>query len=99
MSLRLRLTLWYSGILAAALLLVCLAVYLTLSFTLNQQTNQFLSARAQQYARALILAGNAGRTSFIRDQIATFNPDAYAQFVTPDGTPFSHTSNLPPGWP
>jgi signal transduction histidine kinase len=100
MSLRLRLTLWYTGILAAALVLVSAAVYFTLSFTLNQQTNQFLNARARQYANALILAGSSGRgAAFIRDQIANFNPDTYAQFVTPDGTPFSHTSNLPQGWP
>jgi two-component system, OmpR family, sensor kinase len=100
MSLRLRLTLWYTGILCAALLLVSVAVYFTLSFTLNQQTNQFLNARAQQYARALILAGNAGRgAAFIREQIANFNPDLYAQFVTPDAARFAWTSNLPPGWP
>ncbi len=99
MSLRLRLTLWYTGILAAALLLVSIAVYFTLSFTLNQQINQFLSVRAQQYARALIFAGGPGPAARIREQIANFNPDTYAQFVTPDGAKFSNTSNLPAGWP
>jgi two-component system, OmpR family, sensor kinase len=99
MSLRLRLTLWYTGILAAALILVSVAVYFTLSFTLNQQTNDFLNARAQQYARALIFAGGPGPAARIREQIANFNPDTYAQFVTPDGTRFSNTSNLPSGWP
>jgi len=100
MSLRLRLTLWYTGILAAALLLVSMAVYFTLSFTLNQQANQFLNARAQQYARALILAGAPGRgNGFIREQLSNFNPDTYAQFVTPDGTPFTRTPNLSSGLP
>lgn len=101
MSLRLRLTLWYTGILAAALILVSVAVYFTLWFTLNQQTNDFLNARAQQYARALIFVGvgGPGPASRIREQIANFNPDTYAQFVTRDGSRFSNTTNLPSGWP
>ncbi|HLG72450.1 MAG TPA: HAMP domain-containing sensor histidine kinase [Chloroflexota bacterium] len=111
MSLRLRLTLWYTAILTAALLLVSVAVYFTLSFTLNQQTNQFLSARAQQYALALRpgpnspFAGPGGpnREGFVRQLIATAitasNPDTIAQLVAPDGTPISHTTNLPAGWP
>ncbi|MBV9119149.1 MAG: HAMP domain-containing histidine kinase [Chloroflexi bacterium] len=100
MSLRLRLTLWYTGILAAALLLVSVIVYFTLAYTLNQQVNQFLTARAQQYTRALIAAGPPGRGSeFIRAQVANFNPDTYAQFVLPDGTALSRTGNLPGGWP
>ena len=110
MSLRLRLTLWYTAVLAAALLLVSVIVYFTMSFTLNQQTNQFLAARAQQYAVALRPAGPAGpapggaqRGAFVRELIATAianaNPDTYAQFVTPDASPVSHTSNLPSGWP
>src|ERR1041385_4994232 len=103
MSLRLRLTLWYTGILALVLLLVSLIVYFTLSFTLNQQVTQFLNLRARQYAQALLLAGNGprggDRGAFIRNQIASFNPDAYAQFVGPDGTPIAWTNNLPQGWP
>src|SRR5438477_3812060 len=104
MSLRLRLTLWYTGILATALLLVSVIVYFTLSFTLNQQVGQFLNIRARQYAQALLLAGNGPRAggdrgAFIRNQIASFNPDIYAQFVGPDGTPIAWTNNLPPGWP
>jgi two-component system, OmpR family, sensor kinase len=105
MSLRLRLTLWYTGILAAALLLVSIAVYFTLSFTLNQQTNQFLNARAQQFAVALRPAPNGppNRGTLIREVIsnavAAANPDTYAQFVGPDGVALSHTSNLPAGWP
>jgi two-component system OmpR family sensor kinase len=109
MSLRLRLTLWYTGILAAVLILLSLILYFTMSYSLNQQTNQFLAARAQQYALALRPAGpqpvgGAQRGGqFVRELIATAianaNPDTYAQFVTPDGTPVSHTSNLPSGWP
>src|SRR5438034_4993922 len=110
MSLRLRLTLWYTAVLAAALLLVSVIVYFTMSFTLNQQTNQFLAARAQQYAVALRPAGPAGpapggaqRGAFVRELIATAianaNPDTYAQFVMPDSSPVSHTSDLPSGWP
>jgi len=100
MSLRLRLTLWYTGILAATLLLVSLIVYFTLSFILNQQTEQFLNARAQQYTRALVAAGGPGRgPEFLRSQIAQFNPDTYAQFVLADGTPLTRTTNLPSGLP
>jgi two-component system, OmpR family, sensor kinase len=104
MSLRLRLTLWYTGILALALLLVSAAVYFTLSFTLNQQVNQFLSSRAQNYARALVPAasgprGQAFLQNVVANTIAASNPDTYAQFVAPDGTPESFTNNLPAGWP
>src|SRR5438105_3638648 len=105
MSLRLRLTLWYTGILALALLLVSVAVYFTLSFTLNQQINQFLNSRAQQYARALLpgAAGGPRGPAFVRELVANAvvgsNPDTYAQFVAPDGTPQSFTNNLPAGWP
>jgi len=112
-SLRLRLTLWYTGILAAALLLVSVIVYFTMSYTLNQQANQFLAARAQQYAVALRPGGPGGgpsgpgggpnRGMFVRELIASAianaNPDTYAQFVSTDGTAVSHTSNLPAGWP
>jgi len=102
MSLRLRLTLWYTGILAAVLLLVCVIVYFTLSFSLNQQTSQFLNARARQYAQALLLTANSSRGdrgAFIRESLASFNPDTYAQFVAPDGTPLAYSTNLPAGWP
>src|SRR5438132_3966539 len=101
MSLRLRLTLWYSGILALTLIVVSLLVYVVLSLTLANQDTQFLEARANQYTRALVFAG-AGRqdlSALFSQQVATFNPDIYAQLVTTDGRPISSTRNLPSDWP
>ncbi|MHB8619335.1 MAG: sensor histidine kinase [Chloroflexota bacterium] len=99
MSLRLRLTLWYTGILAATLLVVSLTVYGLLIFELNQQVDQILSARADQFSRALVLAGVNPRGDRLGQMLATFNPDTYAQFVAADGRPVSQTSNLPANWP
>lgn len=111
MSLRLRLTLWYTGILAAALVLVSAAVFFTLSFTLNQQTNDFLAAREVQYALALRPGPTSGAGpgvsrrggDFVRELISNAivgsNPDTFAQLVSPEGTAISHTTNLPAGWP
>jgi signal transduction histidine kinase len=101
LSLRLRLTLWYTGILAATLLVVSIIVYVTLSFTLNQQVSQFLGARAKQYISVMAVRGLRGPdANFLRSIVAQSNPDTYADFVAPDGNVTAYTSNLPPtGWP
>src|SRR5581483_1814553 len=100
MSLRLRLTLWYTGILGGTLLLVSLIVYFTMAFTLDRQTNQFLNSRKDQYALALVRAGGPARgAALFANLIANFNPDTYAQLVGLDGQPITRTSNLPSGWP
>lgn len=53
MSLRLRLTLWYSGVLAGALLVFGFAIYFAWSYTLVQQIDLRLEAFAQSVARSL----------------------------------------------
>ncbi len=47
MPIRIRLTLWYTGVLAAILLLFGLAVYVLLSLTLNNQVNRRLHETAE----------------------------------------------------
>ncbi|MGH2519388.1 MAG: hypothetical protein ACRDF8_06260 [Chloroflexota bacterium] len=102
MSLRLRLTLWYTGILTATVVAVFVAVYFVLQVFLIQQVNQLLAAREQQFSQALlayilpdptILGGG-----FLRSQANTVinsNPDVYAQLVLPDATPVVWSQNLP----
>ncbi|HUZ78863.1 MAG TPA: HAMP domain-containing sensor histidine kinase [Chloroflexota bacterium] len=102
MSLRLRLTLWYTGILTATVVVVFVAVYFVLQVFLVQQVNQLLAAREQQFSQALlayILPDPAIRGGgFLRSQANTVinsNPDVYAQLVLPDATPVVWSQNLP----
>lgn len=109
MSLRLRLTLSYTGVLAATLLFVFTLAYVVLSFTLSQQVNQLLSARAQQYTQTLVQLSLTGVDSsggrpgqfarFAAVAIFGSNPDVYAQLVTTDGSPVVTTPNLQNGLP
>ncbi|MDE3075704.1 MAG: HAMP domain-containing histidine kinase [Chloroflexota bacterium] len=104
MSLRLRLTLWYTGILAATLLFVFLISYFALQFALNQQTEQILAARERQYSVALLrlVEGSGDPREAFRSRLSASvlfgaNPDVYAQLVYRDGTPLA--ADLPQGLP
>jgi len=99
MSIRLRLTIWYVGLLAGLLIAFDVLVYSVLSFGLYAEAERNVQSRAQVV------------TSFIHEQndplflllsgmvtlppIDVFSsPDVYVQIVWPDGTIVSRSDNL-----
>ncbi len=64
MTLRTRLTLWYTGLLAAVLMLFGTAVYLLLSFLLTQQINDTLLRTAEDIRSTAIRSVDGGRIAF-----------------------------------
>lgn len=81
-SVRARLTLWYTGVLALILIAFALVAYFFLSFTLNQRTDDSLAGMANAFASTLTqeekdLEGR-GEVDAARSEEDRLSPDAAA---------------------
>jgi two-component system OmpR family sensor kinase len=77
-SVRARLTLWYTGVLALVLVTFALAGYLFLSFTLNRRTDDALGEMANAFAATLAddeRDSRAGEADSARGEEGTSGPD------------------------
>ena len=77
-SVRARLTLWYTGMLAVALVAFALAGYFFLSYTLNRRTDDALGEMANAFAAALAneeAGSHAGEANADRGEDAKSSPD------------------------
>jgi heavy metal sensor kinase len=77
-SVRARLTLWYTGILAIALVAFALAGYFFLSYTLNRRTDDALGEMANAFAATLAneeADSHAGEANAARVEDAKSSPD------------------------
>lgn len=104
MTLRLRLTLWYTALLGATLILFSVGVYSALANNLWSQSQQETERQAKDLATALtrqiegdIIVGRPLTSDIF--QIEQFAVDAfannvYAQFIGPDGTIYRQSAVL-----
>jgi hypothetical protein len=77
-SVRARLTLWYTGVLALVLISFALAGYLFLSFTLNRRTDDALGEMANAFAATLAddeRDSHAGEADVARGEDRNSSPD------------------------
>ncbi|HEY0384938.1 MAG TPA: histidine kinase dimerization/phospho-acceptor domain-containing protein, partial [Pyrinomonadaceae bacterium] len=77
-SVRARLTLWYTGVLALVLITFALAGYFFLSFTLNQRTDDALGEMANAFAATLVEDehdSHVGEANTVRDEDGSNSPD------------------------
>lgn len=92
MTLRARLTLWYSGLLAGILLLFGSAVYLLLSYLLTEQVNETLISTAEDIRSAAIRSVD-GRIAF-PDLALNLTADVGVQLWEADGDLVSQDPDL-----
>ena len=94
MTLRARLTLWYSGLLAGVLVLFGTAVYTLLSYSLTEQVNDTLLTTAEN------IRGTALRTmegSIVLPRLALdLTADVKVQLWSSDGQPLGNAEQLDP---
>ena len=94
MTLRARLTLWYSGLLAGVLVLFGTAVYTLLSYSLTEQVNDTLLTTAEN------IRGTALRTmegSIVLPRLALdLTADVKVQLWSADGQPLGNAEQLDP---
>jgi two-component system OmpR family sensor kinase len=87
MTLRLRLTLWYSSIVAAIILVFGVVIYTLLVVTLTRQIDLALQSSADEILRASSLSGSIGRLVNTLPDLERFGTTSvYAQIWLPDGT-------------
>jgi signal transduction histidine kinase len=100
MSIRTRLTIWYTAVLAAVLILFSLGIY---AFMTWQMLDQVDSRLLQAADSALPLAGlrrptlveREGKTVFSVPGLDTFrSSELYVQFISPDGKVFGVSPNI-----
>ena len=96
MSLRLRLTLWYTGLLAALLLLVGGMVYSRVQTSVIGSIDQELQQRGDQIAR---IAGLTSGTTLLADPLltlisASFESDLFVQVRENSGRTLIRSANL-----
>jgi heavy metal sensor kinase len=96
MSLRLRLTLWYTGLLAALLLLVGAMVYSRVQTSVVGSIDQELQQRGDQIAR---LAGLTSGTTLLADPLltlisASFESEMFVQIRENSGRTIIRSTNL-----
>ena len=103
MSIRGRLTLWYTAVLAVLLALFNVSVYLTLSRSLRVTVDQTITQRAQEVSNAIseVLTARADPLSYLlRERVVLpdidvfASPGLYVQVVTTDGRLIAKSDNL-----
>lgn len=88
MSIRLRLTLWYTGILAVTLLFFALALYLFLYFKMNNDAMQTLKHRGEEFSSQIRIVKfpDYGFVQIVLPELKDFKySDIYLQTYTVDG--------------
>src|SRR3990172_13437017 len=94
MTLRARLTLWYSGLLAGALVLFGTAVYTLLSYSLTEQVNDTLLTTAEDI-RSTALRTMEG--SIVLPRLALdLTADVKVQLWSSEGQPLGEAEQLDP---
>ncbi len=97
MPIRIRLTLWYIGLLGAILLLFCASLYFVLDFSLRHQVDQTLQDRAQQVITAIqkqtVFDFSTGNL-FLPEVNVFSSPATFIQVIQPDGRLVSASDNL-----
>lgn len=95
MSIRLRLTLWYTVILAVTLVTLGFAIYFSLSTSLMGDLKDKVKAKgdevATQFRPVLRRGGSLGLTL---PQLDTFQTGMVMQVIYPNGEPISQSANL-----
>ena len=103
MSIRGRMTLWYSALLAALLALFSVSVYLTLSRSLRVTVDQTIAYRAQEVGNAIseVLTARADPLAYLlRERVVLpaidvfASPGLYVQVLTTDGRLIAKSGNL-----
>lgn len=96
MSIRMRLTLWYSGVLAAILASFGVLLYVILAHGLMREAEQAVRARADQVARTLLVQPTpAGPPVVILPRMDVFaSPGTFMQAVDAYGVVFDRSANL-----
>ncbi len=96
MSIRLRLTLWYSGILATILTAFGVLLYVILAQGLFREAEQSVKARADQVARTLLVQPTpSGPPVVILPRMDVFaSPGTFMQAVDAFGVVFDRSANL-----
>ena len=88
MTLRLRLTLWYSGILSIIIVALGVVIYTMVATTLTRQMDLSLQSSAREIVRAISPTG--GSLSLLVNTLPSLErfgtPSVYAQIWRPDGT-------------
>jgi len=102
-SIRLRLTLWYTSMLGITLVLFGLLLYGTVSYSLHDEVDRTLQARARQVQSTLQSVFEAQRdpdvllnqTLIVFPSLDTFSdPDIYIQLLRLDGQAYRTSPNL-----
>ncbi|MEB3102453.1 sensor histidine kinase [Ferviditalea candida] len=96
MSIRLRLTLWYTGILAVTLVFFALALYLFLYVKMNNDTMQTLKQRGDEFSSQIRIVKfpDYGFVQIVLPELKDFKySDIYLQTYTVDGQ-IQRSSNL-----
>jgi len=96
-SLRFRMTLWYAGLLAGALLLFASAVYLGLQRHLNRQLERSLIEQAHTIGEELLVNVRARGDQFAVTEInESYAPEINGRFIRvtrPDGSVLYHSNS------
>ncbi len=98
MSLRLRLTLWYSGVLAATMVAAATVLYVLLVQGLTREAERAVQAQAEQVHRFLeVRRLPDGREVVLLPRVDVFaSPDSFVQAVDAVGTVVGRSENLGP---
>lgn len=99
MPLRIRLTLWYTFLLGAILVMFSLLLYLVLKFSLHTQVDRNLQDRAQQVGTSIETQAVVRKTgSMLSIELPELNflssPSIFIQVIQPDGSLVTTTHNL-----
>ncbi len=97
LSIRMRLTVWYSTVLSLTLLAFGIFLYLFLSYNLHLEIDQSITNQANQVVRSITVVGEY---PFPLNQVVLPNvdvfasPDTYLQVVSEDGEIAARSTNL-----
>ena len=92
MSLRLRLTIWYTAVLTAVLILFGTVIYTSLSFSLTSDIEQTLNRTADE----VLAAGRMPDDLAITMRALDITTNVYVQFLNVDGDILWQSNNAPP---
>ncbi|MCL5959989.1 MAG: HAMP domain-containing histidine kinase [Chloroflexi bacterium] len=97
MSIRLRLTTWYSALLAVSLITFSLLLYFALSYFLYAETDRTLSSKAGDVLRSVMVTGHSpavGPSLVLPDVDEFSSPGVYVQVLDAAGKVATRSQNL-----